>query len=70
MKKNVGTLDRMLRLLLAAVIAILYIFEIISGTLGIVLLVVAGVLILTSLINFCPIYAALGIRSNKKETNK
>lgn len=61
MKKNLGTTDKMIRLLAAAVIIVLYFTHVISGTLAIVLLVVAGLLVLTSLISFCPVYWPFGI---------
>jgi hypothetical protein len=61
MKKNMGTIDRIIRVIIAAIVGILYFTGIISGTLGIVMLVLAGVLVLTSLIRFCPIYAPFGI---------
>jgi hypothetical protein len=61
MKKNMGTADVIVRLLVAAVIAILYFTNVIGGTLGIVLLVLAGVFVLTSAIGFCPLYAIFGI---------
>ncbi len=60
MKKNVGTLDKTIRILLAAAVVLLNYFEIISGTTAIVLLVIAAVLIVTSFANFCPLYAVLG----------
>lgn len=63
MKKNLGTVDRVIRALFAVVVAILYFTGYITGTLGIVLLVVAGVLLATSLISFCPIYAMFGLNS-------
>lgn len=56
-----GTVDKTIRIIIAAVIAGLYYFGTISGTLGIVLLVFAGVFVLTSLISFCPLYTVLGI---------
>jgi hypothetical protein len=61
MKKNMGSADRIIRFLLAAVIAGLYFGNIITGTLGIVLLVLAGVFLLTSFISFCPLYAPFGL---------
>lgn len=61
MKKNMGTTDRVIRLIIAAVIGVLYYTGTISGTLGIVLLVLAGVFVLTSFISFCPLYAPFGI---------
>ncbi|MBV7268825.1 YgaP family membrane protein [Winogradskyella luteola] len=70
MKKNMGTADRVIRIIIAAIVGVLYFKEIISGTLGIILLVVAGIFILTSFISFCPLYAPFGIRTcsigNKK----
>ncbi|MFZ9031727.1 MAG: YgaP family membrane protein [Robiginitalea sp.] len=61
MKKNMGTADRVIRLIIAAVIGVLYYTGTISGTLGIVLLVLAGVFVLTSFISFCPLYIPFGI---------
>lgn len=66
MKKNMGLTDRMIRLLAAAVIALLYFTNTISGTLGIVLLVLAGVFVLTSLVSFCPLYVPFGMSTCKK----
>ena len=63
MRKNMGTTDRIIRVLIAAVIAILYFTGTISGTLGIVLLVLAGIFVLTSLVGFCPLYAPFGLRT-------
>jgi hypothetical protein len=67
MKKNMGSTDKIIRVLIAAVIAILYFTNIIPGTLGIVLLVLACVFVLTSLIGFCPLYLPFGIKTNKEE---
>ena len=63
MKKNMGNTDKMIRIVAALVIAILYFTNIISGTLGIILLVAAGIFVLTSLINFCPLYTIFGVRT-------
>ncbi len=65
MKKNIGSADKVIRYLLAALILILAFTKVITGTLAIVLIVLAVVLVLTSLINFCPIWALLGIKTNK-----
>ena len=64
MKKNMGNIDKIVRILIAAVVAVLYFTGIVTGTLGIVLLVLAGVFVLTSLISFCPLYLPFG-RSQK-----
>ncbi len=63
MKKNMGSADRIIRFILAAIVAVLYFTNIITGTLGIVLLVVAGIFVLTSLISFCPLYALVGLNT-------
>ncbi len=63
MKKNMGSADRIIRLVIAAVLGFLFYNGTISGTLGIVAVVVAGVFALTSLVSFCPLYTALGINT-------
>jgi fatty acid desaturase len=63
MKKNMGTADRIIRIVVAAIVAFLYFTGTISGTLGIILMILAGVFVLTSLVSFCPIYAPFGISS-------
>lgn len=65
MKKNMGSADRIIRLILAAIIAVLFYMEVISGTLGIILLVLAAVFLLTSFISFCPLYAPFGLSTCK-----
>lgn len=67
MKKNMGTIDKVIRILVAVVIAILFFTNVISGTLGIVLLILAAVFVLTSLISFCPLYIPFGIDTCKKK---
>lgn len=61
MKKNMGGADRIIRIIIAAIVGVLFFTGIISGTLGIILLVLAGVFVLTSFISFCPLYAPFGI---------
>lgn len=63
MKKNMGLTDKLIRLSVVIIIAILYFTATITGTLAIVLLVIAGVFLLTSLMSFCPLYTLLGINS-------
>ena len=65
MKKNIGSADRIIRLLVAVLIATLYFTNVISGTLGIILLVLAVVFLLTSAISFCPLYLPFGLSSKK-----
>jgi ABC-type transport system involved in cytochrome bd biosynthesis fused ATPase/permease subunit len=65
MKKNIGSGDQAIRTLLAAIIIVLYFSNIVTGTIGIVLLGLAGYLITTSLAGFCPLYTLLGINTNE-----
>lgn len=65
MKKNMGNADRIVRILLAVVFAALYFTGTVTGTLGLVLVVAAGIFILTSLVSFCPLYTILGISTCK-----
>lgn len=67
MKQNMGTTDKIIRIALAVLIAILYFTNVITGTLGIVLLVLAVVFVLTSLISFCPLYLPFGINTGRKK---
>jgi len=66
MKKNMGTIDKAIRIVIAIVIAVLFYTEVVTGVLGIVLLVLAAVFVLTSLISFCPLYLPFGINTGKK----
>ena len=61
-----GQADKLIRLAIAAIIVGLYFMSIISGTVAIILGAVAAIAIVTSFINFCPLYSVLGIRTNKK----
>lgn len=70
MKKNVGNTDRIIRLIVAVVVAILFFNNIITGTLGIALMVLAVIFLLTGLVSFCPIYAIFGIRTYPVESKK
>ncbi len=67
MKKNIGKADRMIRIIAAIIIGILYFTNILTGTIGIIFLVLAAVFILTSFINFCPLYAPFGFKTCKVE---
>jgi uncharacterized membrane protein YtjA (UPF0391 family) len=63
MTKNMGNTDRIIRTIIALIAAYLYFGGIVTGTLGIVLIVVAVIFLLTSLISFCPLYAIFGLRT-------
>lgn len=60
--------DRSIRILLAAVLAYLYFGGIVTGTWGLVLVILGGVFVVTSLIGFCPLYAPFGISTCSKRT--
>lgn len=66
MKKNMGIIDRSVRILIAVVIAALYYKDYLTGTFGIILLVFAIIFVLTSLIGFCPLYLPFKFHTNKK----
>ena len=58
-----GSADRIIRIIIAAIVATLYFTGVITGTLGIVLMILAGIFVLTSLVSFCPLYAPFGIKT-------
>ena len=57
MKRNMSTIDRIIRVIVAALFAYLYFGGIVTGTLGIILLVLGAVFVLTAVVAFCPLYA-------------
>jgi len=63
MKKNMGVTDRAIRLVIAAVLIGLYFSGTVTGTLGVIALVVGGVFTLTTLVGFCPLYTLVGINT-------
>lgn len=65
MKKNMGNSDKLIRILIAVVIAVLYYTKVIDGTVAIILMAIGIVLLLTSLLNFCPLYTLLGVNTCK-----
>lgn len=67
MKKNMGSADKIIRIILAIVIAVLFFMDVISGTLGVVLIALAAIFVLTSFISFCPLYLPFGVKTCKKD---
>ncbi len=61
MKKNLSNADRLIRVMIAIAFAVLYFTNVVTGTLGIILLVAGGVLFATTMVGFCPLYALFGI---------
>jgi len=66
MKKNIGNLDKKIRISIAILVAVLYFTNVINGITAIILGVVALILLATSFINFCPLYYPFKISSCKK----
>ncbi len=65
MKKNMGSADRAIRLVIAAIIAVLFFSGAITGTVATVLAIIGLVFVLTSLMGFCPLYALFGMSTCK-----
>lgn len=68
MKKNMGNIDKIVRIIVALIVILLYFTNQISGTLAIIGLVISGIFILTSFISFCPLYLPFNISTRKKES--
>ena len=60
MKKNMGTIDKIVRIIIAIGLTVLYYLEVIEGTLGIVLLALSAIFVITSFLSFCPLYTIIG----------
>lgn len=67
MKKNMGSIDKIIRLIVVLILAGLYFTKVIEGTLGLIAIAISVVFLLTSLISFCPLYTILGINTCKKK---
>lgn len=66
MKRNMSNTDRIIRVIIAALFAYLYFGGVVTGALGIVLVVLGGVFLLTSLVAFCPLYAPFKFSTHKE----
>lgn len=67
MKKNMGSTDKLFRILFAFLVGVLYYTKAIEGNVAIVLGALAAIFVLTSFISFCPLYLPFGISTRKKE---
>jgi hypothetical protein len=67
MKKNMGTIDKVIRILVAVVVVVLFFTHVITGVLAIILLVLSAIFVITSLLSFCPLYLPFGWSTGKKE---
>jgi hypothetical protein len=65
MKKNMGSLDKGVRIALAVAVALLYYFSVIEGTLAYVLMAFAIIFLITSFVSFCPLYTIFGMNTCK-----
>jgi hypothetical protein len=65
MNKNMGTADKTIRVLLAIIVVLLYYLNVISGTVAVVLLLFAGIFIITSFMSFCPLYVPFKFSTRK-----
>ena len=66
MKKNMGTVDKVIRIVVAAIILVLYFTHVITGTLAVILLILGGILVVTSLTGACPLYMLFGLSTREK----
>jgi hypothetical protein len=67
MKKNMGNTDRIIRIILAIVFSVLYFTGTITGTFGLVLVVLGAIFLATSFISFCPLYTLVGMNTCEKK---
>ena len=67
MKKNMGSVDRIIRVIIAAIMVSLYFTGTISGVWGLVLIAFSAILVLTSLVSFCPLYLPFGLSTLRQK---
>lgn len=70
MKKNVGPLDRVIRIVIAAILAILYFSGVVTGTTGTIFLILALILLITAAFKICGLYSLVGMNTCKKEAEE
>jgi len=70
MKQNMGTIDRVIRVILALLVLVLYLAGSITGTAAIILGIFAVIFVLTSLVGFCPLYGLLKMSTKKSSKKK
>ena len=66
MNKNIGKTDKIIRLIIALTLPVLFLTVIVSGAFGYIIIAIGGILLLTSIIDFCPLYAVLKMQRTKK----
>jgi hypothetical protein len=70
MKKNIGTVDRVIRILVAVAVVALFFANIISGTMALILLALSVIFVVTSIISICPIYSFMRLSTLKENKVK
>lgn len=70
MKRNMGNADRLIRLIVAAIINVLYFAGFLTGALAGVLLILAGIFVITSVVSFCPLYLPFGLGTLRKKIHQ
>ncbi|MCA6450381.1 MAG: DUF2892 domain-containing protein [Chitinophagaceae bacterium] len=68
MKKNMGNIDRIIRVIAAIVFSVLYFTGTVTGTVGLVLVILGAVFLATSFISFCPLYTLVGVNTCEKKS--
>lgn len=66
MTKNVGSTDKIIRFVLALALGFLYFADVLTGTMGIIAVVVGAIALFTAIANFCPLYLVIGMKTTKK----
>lgn len=65
--KNMGKADKIVRVLIAVLFTVLFLNQVVTGVMGIILVILAGVFLLTSVIGTCPLYLPFKINTNHKK---
>jgi len=70
MKRNVGKTDKIIRVIVGVLLIVLFFTDVLTGTLGIIALIAAGIALGTAMVNICGIYKLVGISSCKMTNPK
>jgi hypothetical protein len=66
MNKNIGTIDKIIRIVIAVIISMVYITGTVPGVFGLIFLAIGGIFLITAVIDFCPLYKLLKFKGTKK----
>ena len=67
--KNIGKSDKIVRVLIAVLFTVLFLNQVVTGVMGVILVILAGVFLLTSVVGTCPLYLPFKINTNHKKYN-